>query len=248
MRVLVPTAALHAVAIAVVIGRPHVWPFALAAVIANHLLIVIACFIPRSSLFGPNIRRVDDGVIALTFDDGPDPEITPRVLDLLDAAGAKGTFFCIGRKVEAHPAIAEMIRERGHEVQNHSYSHPNLFALWGPRAMRKEIDAAQDTIERCFGARPALFRAPAGFQNPWLFPVLEDASLSLVSWTRRGFDAADGNAARVARRLTRNLKAGDILLLHDDRRVILDALPIVLRAMAEKGLRSQRLTSSLRTR
>ena len=92
--------------------------------------------------------------IALTFDDGPDPEVTPRVLDLLDAAGARATFFCIGRRVEAHPEIAAEIARRGHRIENHTYTHPHLFACYLAPALRREIEDAQRAIERATGRRP----------------------------------------------------------------------------------------------
>lgn len=231
------TALVHAILVAVVIASPHRWPLALTIAIANHLAIVAACMVPRSPLLGANMRRVTSAdAVALTFDDGPDPAITPAVLDILDRAGAKATFFCIGRKVEAHPELAAEISRRGHDLQNHSHTHPNLFALQRPSKMEKEIAAAQDQIERASGVRPRFFRAPAGMQNPWMFPVLNRAGLSLVSWTRRGFDTSTKDAAKVAARLTRNLRAGDILVLHDRVPVVLEALPLVLDAIAKKGL------------
>ena len=252
---MIATAALHVIALATVAALPRTWPWALAAVIANHLTIVVASLLPRCALLGPNMRRIPDArdVVALTFDDGPHPEITPMVLDLLEAAGAKATFFCVGSKAERSPEVVAAIRARGHDVENHSYSHPNLFALHGPGRMRQEILSAQQAIERCGGVRPKFFRAPAGFQNPWLFPVLDRAGLSLVSWTRRGFDTVTRDGARVANRLVRGLRAGDILLLHDGssardkdgRPVVLDALPRVLDAIARRGLRSERLGSVL---
>ena len=252
----VAAAAVHVIAIGLVIVRPHLWPAGVAAVAATHILIVVASVLPRCALLGTNIRRVPpdrarSGIIALTFDDGPDPEITPAILEMLEAAGATATFFCIGRKAEQDPSIVAAIRKRGHDVQNHSQTHPNLFALHGPRKMRQEIGAAQQAIERVSGVRPRFFRAPAGIQNVWLFPLLNAAGLTLVSWTRRGFDTVDRHSARVASRLVRNLRAGDILLLHDGssardehgRAVVLDALAIVLRVMAEKELRSDRLSA-----
>ena len=247
---MIGTAALHVVALAIVIVKPSTWLFVIAALVANHLVIVTASLLPRCALLGPNTRRIADArdVVALTFDDGPDPVVTPAVLDLLEKANAKATFFCIGRKAEAHPDVVAAIRGRGHDVQNHSYTHPNLFALHSPRSMEREITSAQLAIERS-GAPPKLFRAPAGIQNPWLFPVLKRTGLSLVSWTRRGFDTTTRDASRVAARLLRGLRAGDILLLHDgssarDRNgqpVVLDALTRVLAAMQQNGLRAERL-------
>lgn len=244
---MVATAALHLIVLGGVLAWPARWPIAIAILIASHVFILINCLLPRSPLLGSNTRRIRsaNGCVALTFDDGPDPELTPRVLDLLDSSGAKATFFCVGQKAAEHPEIVAEIRQRGHDVQNHSYRHSNLFALWRPRAMQEEIDDTQDAIERASGVRPRFFRAPAGIQNPWLFPVLNKAGISLVSWTRRGFDTVTRDGERVAARLTRNLRAGDILVLHDRMPVVLDALPRVLDALAKKELRSERLSALL---
>jgi peptidoglycan/xylan/chitin deacetylase (PgdA/CDA1 family) len=216
---------------------------------------------PRCGWLGPNISRLPGvaagrELVGLTFDDGPDPDVTPAVLDVLDAAGATATFFCIGERVERHPDVITAIRARGHGVENHSYSHPNSFALRGRRGLAREIVRAQSAIEQSGGGRPSLFRAPAGIQNPLLYAALAAAGLSLVSWTRRGFDTVTHDGVRVASRLSRALSPGDILLLHDGssardrsgRPVVLEALPRLLDEMSRKGLRSEALHAMLSKR
>lgn len=248
----------HRVALVTVVVFPQTWPFVLAALVTTHLSIGAAGMLPRCRWLGPNITRLPaaaarDGLVALTFDDGPDPEVTPAVLDLLEGAGAKATFFCVGQRVEAHPMLVAAIRARGHGVENHSYSHANGFAFRGPRGIAREIRRAQEAIEAAGGGRPRLFRAPAGIRNPWLEPALLSADLSLVSWSRRGYDTVSRDGARVARRLGRGLKAGDILLLHDGsvardprgRPVVLEALPRVLEQMRRMGVRSVPLHAAL---
>jgi len=187
-----------------------------------------------------------DGCVALTFDDGPDPEVTPAVLDCLDHHRAQATFFCIGQRVMAYPDLAAEIVARGHRVENHSHTHGNGFAFGGERRVEREVLQAQDVIERATGRRPRLFRAPAGIRNPLLEPCLVRAGLSLVSWTRRGFDSVSRNPEAVTQRLLHGLAPGDILLLHDGRSarsaagrwVVLEALPRLLDVLAERGLRS----------
>jgi peptidoglycan/xylan/chitin deacetylase (PgdA/CDA1 family) len=253
------SAALHGAALATVLAFPRSWTVALAATLGNHAVLTLAGMLPRSAWLGANITRLPEarateGVVALTFDDGPDPEATPAVLDLLDQAGARATFFCVGRRAEDHPDIVSAIRERGHGVENHTYSHSNGFAFNGPGGLRREIQRAQAAIERSGGGQPQFFRPPAGIQNPWLSVVLARAGLSLVSWTRRGFDTVTPDATRVAARLGRRLRGGDILLLHDassardarNRPVVLDALPRLLDDMARNDLRSEALHVALK--
>lgn len=240
---LASSAAAHAVGAVTALVAPQSTPYVLSALVANHLVIGTAGMFPRCGWLGPNMTRLSgdaaNDAVALTFDDGPDPAGTPRVLELLDRAGQHATFFCIGKRAEAHPDLIAEIRRRGHGIENHSYGHPNGFALHGPRLMMREVERAQDAIERSGGGRPRYFRAPAGIQNPWLASVLIDAHLSLVSWTRRGFDTVSRDGSRIAARLIGGgLRAGDVLLLHDRMPIVLDALPRVLDEMHRRGLRS----------
>ena len=224
------------------------WPLSLAMLVVNHLVLAVAGLWPRSTLLGPNRRRLSEraaiaGQVALTIDDGPDPLVTPQVLDLLDRFDCRATFFCIGERVRAHADIAREITRRGHQIENHTQHHFNYFSLLGPGAQRREIIQAQAAIAAAGGERPRYFRAPAGLRNPFLEPVLYAERLQLVSWTRRGFDTVARDPGLVLARLTRNLRAGDILLLHDGHAaraadgsaVILKVLPELLTAIARAG-------------
>lgn len=242
---MVGSVAVHGVGAVVALASAPSRPFVLGAIVANHVFISTAGMFPRSALLGPNIRRLPasaTGVVALTFDDGPDPWVTPKVLAQLARAGQRATFFCVGRRAEAHPELVKAILAGGHSVENHTHSHPNGFALSGPQRMAREVTRAQSALTRLTGRTPIYFRAPAGIQNPFLTSVLTRTNLSLVSWTRRGFDTVTDDPARVAARVIgRGLKQGDILLLHDRVTVTLEALPRVLDEMARRGLRSEPL-------
>jgi peptidoglycan/xylan/chitin deacetylase (PgdA/CDA1 family) len=240
--------ALHLGAAATVIARPPLWPWALGAVVADHLLVSAAGLWPRSHLLGPNWTRLPAaaaGAIAITIDDGPDPEVTPRVLAVLAAYEARATFFCIGERVRRYPELAREILARGHGLENHTERHSLRFSLMGPRAITEEVRGAQDSIRRVTGEVAQFFRAPAGLRNPFLEPVLARQSLRLVSWTRRGFDTVNRDPGTILARLTRALGAGDILLLHDGHAartargapVILEVLPPLLERLAAARLR-----------
>jgi len=191
--------------------------------------------------------------IAVTIDDGPDPEVTPKVLDILDCFGVKATFFCIGAKVREFSELCAEIRGRGHEVENHTQTHSHRFSLLGPSGYRREIEQAQDTIERVAGRRPVFFRAPAGLRNPFLEPVLCSLGLQLASWTRRGFDTLERDVDVVGRRLLSNLATGDILLLHDGhaartahgQAVVLEVLPRLLVLARDRGLKPVTLRQAM---
>ncbi len=243
------SAAVH-VGAAVAWAGGMAWPWSAGALIANHAILTLAGLWPRSTLLGSNMRQlpqaaVKAGQIAITIDDGPHPEITPRVLDILDIYQAKASFFCIGEKVLAHPQIAREILARGHSIENHSNTHRHHFSVMGMGALRREISAAQASIAQTTGYQPRYFRAPAGLRSPLLDPVLQELGLQLTSWTRRGFDTVRNDAAQVLSRLEQGLAAGDILLLHDGNcaltaqgnPVIMEVLPQLLDRVVRSGLK-----------
>jgi peptidoglycan/xylan/chitin deacetylase (PgdA/CDA1 family) len=211
--------ALHAAALPALAIFPSQWGWIAGALVANHTAIVAAGLAPRSSLLGENLAHdaaaARAGAVALTFDDGPDAEVTPKVLDLLDKVGARATFFCIGRRVAAHPALAAEIVRRGHRVENHTHTHRGSFYFHAPRTLALEIGDCQKAIADATGRLPTLFRAPAGIRSPMLQPALAASGLRLCSWTRRGFDTVRRNPVAIARSLTRGVVPGDVLVLHD---------------------------------
>jgi peptidoglycan/xylan/chitin deacetylase (PgdA/CDA1 family) len=252
------TAAVHAAAALGTLAAPASWPWALGALVANHAVLTLAGLLPRSHLLGPNLTRLPAAAaarreIALTLDDGPDPDVTPRVLDLLDAAGAKASFFCIGWRARQQPALCREIVARGHRVENHGDAHSNAFSLFGPARMCTDIAAAQATLSDITGQAPLFFRPTAGLRNPFLEPVLAGLDLQLAAWTRRPYDTREGRPQRVLQRLTRGLGPGDILLMHDGHSartpegqpVVLTVLPLLLQTLAGHRLHTVTLKDAL---
>jgi peptidoglycan/xylan/chitin deacetylase (PgdA/CDA1 family) len=229
----------------------------LGGIVANHAALVGACFLPRSRVLGANLCRLPAAAarrneVALTFDDGPDPEVTPRVLDGLDAAGMKATFFLVGERAARHPAVAREIVRRGHAVENHSHRHSQAFARYGIARMQREVEAAQAAIADAVGTAPVFFRAPFGIRSPLLDPALARCGLHYASWTRRGFDTVGRDPARVLERLARVVAPGDIFLLHDGiavgpRQAVAHApalLPALGARLAALGLKSVTLRAA----
>jgi peptidoglycan/xylan/chitin deacetylase (PgdA/CDA1 family) len=252
------SAALHVAVVAGAAIGPELWPWALGTLAANQAAILAGVLLPRSRLLGPNWTRLPEPAaarlaVALTFDDGPDPEVTPQVLAILARHGARATFFCIGERAARHPGLVRAIVDAGHAVENHSLRHHHAFALLGPRRYGEEIGAAQDTLASLAGSAPRFFRAPAGLRNPFLDPALARLGLQLVSWTRRGYDTRNANAGDVLARLTRRLAPGDILLLHDGNAarttrgtpVVVDVLPRLLETLAAASLRPITLRTAI---
>ncbi len=250
--------ALHLGAAAATLARPPLWPWTLGAVVLDHAFITAAGLWPRSRWLGSNwtrlpVQSAERNEIALTIDDGPDPQVTPQVLEVLQASGVRASFFCVGERVRRYPDLAREIVRCGHSVENHSEHHRHSFSLLGPRRMAVEIEAAQQSIARVTGEVPRFFRAPAGLRNPFLDPILSRLGLQLASWTRRGFDTVNADAADVHRRLSRSLARGDILLLHDGHAalgrtgtpVIVEVLPRLLEDFTRLQLRPVTLRSAL---
>jgi peptidoglycan/xylan/chitin deacetylase (PgdA/CDA1 family) len=242
---------LHVVALVALVLAPAWWPWMLGAVLANHLLVCLSVPFIHSGLTGAILTRLPAaaaarGEIALTFDDGPNPEVTPQVLDLLEAQGMRASFFCIAQQAAAHPELVREIVRRGHQVENHSDCHGVNFSLYGYRRLAREVDAAQATLTGIAGRAPRFFRAPAGFRSPFLDPILQRRGIRCISWTRRGYDAFERDPARVLARLSRKLAAGDVLLMHDGAPahtregapLVLAVLPALMEQMRQHGLKS----------
>ncbi len=240
------------------LARPALWPWWLAALALNHVLIIALVMTPRNRWIGANLTRlpahaVRQGWVALTFDDGPDPLVTPQVLDILARFGAQASFFCIGRAVEQYPELVQRIVASGHTVENHGFAHSPVFALWGSRRMARDMVQLQQAVYRVAGVFPHFFRPTAGFRNPLLDRVLARTGLRLVMWTRRGFDTRCCNAQTVLQRLTRGLAAGDILLLHDGHAartaegqpLVLAVLPALLQQLQQQRLQAVHLRQAL---
>lgn len=249
---------LHLLALIALIAAPSEWRWVLGAVLANHILLTLIGIWPRSRWLGPNWTRLPAAAtarneIALTIDDGPDPAVTPQVLDLLDRHKAQATFFCVGEKAARYPDLCREIVRRGHAVENHSQHHNYHFALLGLSGFTRELQAAQHTLTTITGQPPKFFRAPAGIRSPLLEPVLARLGLQLVSWSARGFDTRIGDVARVKKSLLHGLRAGAILLVHDGNAarssegmpVILEVLPFILSAARAANLRWVTLREAL---
>jgi peptidoglycan/xylan/chitin deacetylase (PgdA/CDA1 family) len=254
------SAAVHLTALTGFALAPASWDYIAAVLAGNHLVLGLAGMWPRSTLIGSNLRRLPEdsaarGEIALTFDDGPDPVVTPIVLDLLDRHEAKASFFCVGVKAAAHPSIVQEIARRGHSVENHTQTHPAAFAAYGVRRLRREIECSQETLAAICGRRPTFFRAPAGLRSPLLDPILARRGLQYVSWTRRAFDTIDHNPVTVLKRLAHGLAAGDVLALHDapatlarnELPVVREVLPRLLDKMEAAKLRPVSLPTACRS-
>lgn len=193
----------------------------------------------------PNDGAGPAGCVALTFDDGPDPTMTPRVLEVLRRHGVQATFFLIGERVTGNPELVRRIVAEGHTVGNHTFTHSPCFPLWRGSRVRQELAATGRAVEAAAGVRMRLFRPPFGVTNPVIGRAVREAGLQPVGWSRRSLDTfAWRRRGAVCRSVCRRLRDGDVILLHDrcegaDR--LLDALIVEIKARGQQFVTVDRL-------
>jgi len=249
---------LGATVAAALLAPRSVAPIAVGLVIlASAAAIVLLVTSARTQLFVDTIFRGPSSApaVALTFDDGPDPTYTTQILDVLKAAGAKATFFVVGKAVDDHPEIVRRIEADGHLLASHTYSHAHTFHFWGARAMAADIVQGIDAVERVTGRRPSYFRPPQGLRVPTLHEALRRVPSPplCVTWTARGIDTVASSPEPIVARLTKWLVPGAILTLHDgtafggrgSRAPTVAALEELLVAARDRGLACVRLDELL---
>jgi peptidoglycan/xylan/chitin deacetylase (PgdA/CDA1 family) len=181
-------------------------------------LMVFPSVVRNSSWFGPVETRfaANGPQLRLTIDDGPDPRQTPQILDLLAREGVRAEFFVIGKNAAAHPELCRRMRDEGHLVQNHTFSHPSVsFWAAGPRRARREIARCSAAILKATGSEPTRFRAPVGLANPFVHLAANEVDLKLTGWSASGNDGVPHNPASVVQKITASLQPGGIVLVHD---------------------------------
>jgi len=212
------------------------------------LLLADGIFRPASSLFYPTLTRgrSDRPQVALTFDDGPDPEVTPAVLDVLAEYRARATFFVIGRHLEKNLALGERLLRDRHELGNHSWHHSYLQNFYQAGRYGDEIDRCSQLIKSLTRSEDEpLYRPPVGLKSPPMARAAHKRKLTVVAWSIHSRDTIARDAAAVAKNVVGRIRPGDIVLLHDGhdreglhRPNIRQVLPLLLQGLRERGLES----------
>jgi len=214
------------------------------------VLLILMAYGSASVRSGMYLRTHNTGdktkkVIALTFDDGPDRETTPLILDILKNEGIAAAFFCIGNKAEENPDIIKRTDEEGHVVGGHSYTHRYLFDFMWRDGMVDELDKNEEAIRKITGKTMRLFRPPFGVTNPSLAKAVRVKNYETVGWSLRSFDTTAKNEEKLLKRVIKHLKPGDVILFHDRCKITAAILPGFIRYARENGYIFERLDKHL---
>lgn len=189
--------------------------------------------------------NTNEKVVALSYDDGPEPATTLPLLEVLKKYNAKASFFCIGHKADQFPEIVRKIIDEGHEIGNHSYGHETTFPLYRKKKMKDDLLKAQQILEQASGRQVRLFRPPFGVTNPTMGNVVKEFGWTPVGWSIRSLDTQAQTADKVLRRIKRKLKPGVIILLHDRMPFCAELTEKLLVYLRENGYKAVSLNDVL---
>ena len=225
-------------------------PWRPALVLAMALILLGAYFtlsavLPTSSFYGPVIYQgsQSDKVVALTFDDGPNPPYTLQLLDILAKYDVKATFFLIGQNAGNYPEVAKAIVQRGHQIGSHTYTHSDLLKLDEAQIVA-EMAKSAEVIENATGTRPKLLRPPHGFRDPMVLQLAKEQKLAIIQWSVMAEDWKKPGIEIITARILNKVRNGSIVLLHDgdgiiggDRSQTAAATEIIIRSLRQQGFR-----------
>ncbi len=232
----------YALALVVIGMYSSAYEAVILTLVASILFSVIVAWgvsVMRLNLFIKSQSTIDTDTneVALTFDDGPLPQSTPQILDLLKKHDAKATFFCIGSNIQESKTLLKRIADEGHSIGNHSYEHIPAFTFWGSKKVKQSIQKTDDLIKEITGKKTVLFRPPYGVTNNLMALGIRKAGKRVVGWSIRTKDTCR-SADEVVTLVDNKIKAGDIILLHDSNPRIEETLSRVLEVLQQKNLKS----------
>jgi peptidoglycan/xylan/chitin deacetylase (PgdA/CDA1 family) len=223
-------------------------------------LLAYSVFVPRCQFWAPVVRSLPQReAVSLTFDDGPHPEYTPRILDILGERGVKATFFVIGRFAREQGALVKRIAAEGHDLGNHTLDHDHFGINRSAAYWLRQVRETQQIVADLVGMPPMLFRPPMGFKNWRIAAAVREQRLAIVGWSVRAYDTRPMDPAELARRTLRRITGHDIVLLHDgidperagnagkpaSQESTVAALPAIVEGIQEKRLQMVPLVEAL---
>lgn len=213
------------------------YPIVLGALSVVFLLILsFGILFLKFQYFLPAINRLPTQRVLLTFDDGPNPQTTPQILEILSQNKLHAVFFVIGKKAEQHPELVQAILAGGHVIGNHTYAHSNFFSLQWQSTVERDIAQCDAVVKEIALRTPELFRPPIGYTNPRIARALRKMKKQTIGWRLRSYDSVLKNPEKLLKRLTRSVRPGDIILLHDNLPQTANCLSDFIRAATKNGI------------
>ncbi|MFD2919054.1 polysaccharide deacetylase family protein [Terrimonas rubra] len=215
----------------------YFWPLLAAILVIGSTVLFYGSYYINSGFYVKVVSsaETDKKQIAISFDDGPSPDFTPRVLAILQEKNVPAAFFCIGRQVELYPRILQQVHEQGHIIGNHSYSHGKLFDLLGTEKMYHDLQQMNAVTRQAIGVTPLLFRPPYGVTNPNLAKAIKRSGFVTVGWNIRSLDTITGDADKLLQRVLKQVKPGAVVLFHDTCAVTVTMLPVFIDTLKAQG-------------
>lgn len=216
----------------------YFWLLITVFIIVSLAIIIVGSYKIQLNYHIKSINKGKANGVVLTFDDGPDPKITPQVLAVLKKYNLKATFFLIGSKVEKHPEVVKSIVEEGHIVANHSYSHSNFIPFFFSKKLKKDFDKCSELIKSAVGKKPLLIRPPFGATSPRYFKMMRKTKFTSIGWTVRSYDTVEKKPEKLTETVVEKVEkeTSPIVLMHDTQEVTVKALPEIIERLKAKGI------------
>ena len=224
------------------------WYFVLLG-LGYTLIVFWGCVQLSMNFFIPIACRgnTEEKTVALTFDDGPNAAYSQQILDTLKMHNAPACFFCIGKHIKGNEAIVKRMMGDGHIIGNHSFSHDFWFDMYGRERMLADMKQTDDALTLAASVKPRLFRPPYGVMNPNLAGAIKKGNYTAVGWSIRSFDTAIKDKEKLLLRVLKQIKGGDIILLHDSMAITAEILPELIAGITARGFSIVRLDKMIKT-
>ena len=209
---------------------------ALGIIIAYFIIIAFGAGLIQLNYFVNSINKGSEKGVSLTFDDGPDPELTPKILDILAQENVKASFFVIGEKIEGQEELLQRIYNEGHIIGNHSFSHTKQLTMASTKVLKEDFSNCSIVIENVIKQRPSFFRPPFGVTNPRYKRALFALSLKSIGWSIRSLDTKTNDSKTLFNKVVKQITNGSILLFHDTQKVMIEALPEIIKYCKNNGI------------
>lgn len=211
------------------------------------LIVFYGCYFIRANFFIKAVcsAKTDKKEVAISFDDGPAENYTPQILRILKQHNIKAAFFCIGNRVSNNKDLLKQVHDEEHIIGNHSFTHSAWFDLFSHKRMSAELAMTDNVIQSITGCKPRLFRPPYGVTNPNVKKAIIHGNYIAIGWSVRSYDTVIKDEKRLLRRVTHNIKRGDIFLFHDTGKTTLNILPTFIQQLQQKGYDIVRLDKLL---